>query len=87
MRQRRLSGESEYVTARRQEHCDRVAAVVTGAQVNSRDQSILPAGPVMATPRRQCPRRCGDGEPAMFSAIPLTQRYAIVTRTGPKRTE
>jgi len=64
-----------------------VAAVVLGRHVNSRDQSILPADSVMATPDRQCPRRWGDWEPALFSAIPLTQRYAIVTRTGPKRTE
>ncbi len=64
-----------------------MAAVVLGAQVTSRDQSILPADSVMATPDRQCPRCCGDWEPALFSAIPLAQRYAIVTRTGPKRTE
>src|SRR5699024_4031226 len=37
-RQRRLNGDVETVIDRRQEYCDRVAAVVTGGQATSRRQ-------------------------------------------------
>src|SRR5699024_9914882 len=86
-RQRRLNGDLETVTDRRQEYCDHVAAVVTGGQANSRRQSILPASPVVTMPCWRCSGSCGRSGSVMFSAVPLAQRYPIVTRTGPRRTE